>query len=171
MIAFMDIQHYEGGLVAVKLTDEERAVLGRAAHATVRALGKEATDKVALAREAGSEPGISDAEAASVATNKTILAIGSVTKRVTANRPPVYLTPMAAGLAVSVGEEGFTLLDYDEVNTTADFLQRYADTTVTAVEAYQHMGGLNTSAWERAHYGAVAERMSQQVSTPAPQKA
>ena len=159
----MDIKQYDNNLVGIKVTSEERNVLERAAHATVRAIGLEATGAVARAEEAGDTAATEAAKEAKRAANKTIMAIGAVTKRVTDNRPPVYLTPVEEGLAVSVGEEGYTVLDGAEVGVAQDLLQRYADATVDAVEGYQHQGGLNTSASDRAHYGYVADAMAAQL--------
>lgn len=165
----MDIKKYESdqvGVVGIKLSDEERSVLRRAAQATVRAVGKNATEAAVKASQAakGETPVDTDAAAeAKTQANRKVMAIGTVTKRIVENRPPVSFREVEGGIAVEVGEEGYTVLEPTEVDVAQDFLQHYADTTVEAVEGYAHDGGLNTSAWERAHYGQVADTMAAQL--------
>lgn len=162
----MDIKKFDANLVGVKLERDDRNVLERAAHATVRTLGREATEAAAALVGNVTDGDKAEAEAKAAAikaeANGEILAIGAVAKRIIDNRAPVNFMPVEEGIAVEVGEEGYTALDTSEAATAERFLRRYADDTVTVVDGYTNFGGINTSAADRAYYGHVANTMAEQ---------
>lgn len=139
-------------LIAVKFDSDDRQVIERAANAVCVARA------VAVKEKKG---GIAPIKGE---VNEGILAIGAITKRIKENRAPVYGTPVEGGLAISLGEEGSTVFQEQEVATLSGFLREYSDATVDAVPSYTHTGGLNTQAWERAFYGFAAGVMATELS-------
>jgi hypothetical protein len=176
----MDVKLYGNEFVGIKLDRGEYTVVVRAANASIRALGRELVSAVAVpvnvkipkffgrskaesARTFAENCAVDELVRHQTEGNALILAIGAITKRLVDNVPPTYLEEIPEDIIASIRQEGHTILDESEVGTMENFLTRYAHSTFEAVESYTGQVGLNT-AWERAYYGDVAEKLSTQLT-------
>jgi hypothetical protein len=155
----MDLNNIEGmpGYTALKISRDERTLIERAANATIIAMGAVRRSRF-LKRKI--EPTPSERQEK---TSK-IMAIGGIVRRLAENRPPVFAKPVEEGIAISVGEEGSTIVDAGELSTLNEVLGGYAEATGSAAPTFTKRGGLDTSAWQRASYGGDANALSSQIT-------